>query len=78
MNIAAYTADQIEAHTQRIKHCSSCRAEIVWFRTAAGNWMPVNAETVTPADILLDLPRHISHFATCPNSRQHRKGRIST
>lgn len=69
----AYTRDELDAHQQRIKRCSSCRAPIVWFKTAKGNNMPVNAETVSPIDVVLDLPRHISHFATCPNSKKHRK-----
>ena len=64
---------ELAVHRRRIKQCTSCKAEIVWLRTSAGNWMPVNAETVTPADTLLDLPRHISHFATCPNSDKHRR-----
>ena len=68
-----YTASDIAAHAQRTRACSSCGAPIVWFKTAAGNWMPVNAETVTPADALLDLPRHISHFATCKNADKHRR-----
>jgi hypothetical protein len=44
------------------RECRSCRAEIFWILTAAGKRMPVN-------------PDGVSHFATCPNADQHRKGR---
>lgn len=58
-------------------HCRSCQALIVWFRTAAGKRMPVNAETTRPQDAAhqLDLKRHTSHFATRPNANEHRKPR---
>jgi hypothetical protein len=62
-----------EAHERRIVRCSSCRAKIIWFKTEAGNNMPVDADTVEPEDEELDLTRHKSHFATCPNANQHRK-----
>jgi len=39
------------------------------------NDMPVDADTVEPEDDELDLPRHVSHFSTCPNADQHRKSR---
>ena len=57
--------------------CRSCRKLIVWFRTAAGKRMPVDAETTKPTDRAeqLDLTRHISHFSTCPNADQHRRPR---
>ena len=64
-----------EAHERRITRCRSCRARIVWFTTAAGKKMPVDADTVEADDEELDLSRHVSHFATCPNSAQHRKPR---
>jgi hypothetical protein len=59
------------------KPCSSCGALVVWFTTAAGKRMPVNAETTQPTDAAhqLDLKRHKSHFATCPNANQHRRSR---
>jgi hypothetical protein len=55
--------------------CGSCNAWIVWFKTAAGKRMPVNAETTKPMDAehQLDLKRHISHFATCPYAKGHRR-----
>lgn len=57
--------------------CGSCGALIVWFKTAAGKRMPVNAGTTKPSDAAhqLDLKRHTSHFATCPNANDHRKAR---
>ncbi len=64
-----------EAHERRITRCRSCRAQIVWFETPRGKRMPVDAATVEPDDQELDLSRHVSHFATCPNSAQHRRSR---
>lgn len=57
--------------------CSSCGARIVWFRTASGERMPVDEITCEPTDAehQLDLKRHKSHFATCPNANQHRRPR---
>jgi hypothetical protein len=57
--------------------CRSCGAPIVWFRTKAGKRMPVDAATTKPTDAehQLDLTRHISHFATCPNADSHRRPR---
>lgn len=66
-------ADTTEAHERRIKRCSSCGAKIIWFKTEAGRWMPVDADTVEAEDTELDLSRHESHFAKCPNANQHRK-----
>jgi hypothetical protein len=62
-----------EEHERRITRCSSCRARIIWFKTAAGKNMPVDADSVNPEDQELELPRHIVHWSTCPNANQHRK-----
>jgi hypothetical protein len=62
-----------EEHERRIVRCSSCRAQIIWFKTGTGKNMPVDADTVEPEDEELDLARHKSHFATCPNANQHRR-----
>lgn len=67
--------DTTEAHERRIVRCSSCHAKIIWFKTEAGKNMPVDADTVEPEDDEYDPPRHISHFATCPNADQHRRSR---
>lgn len=64
-----------EAHERRIVRCRSCNASIIWFRTAAGKNMPVDSDTVQSGDALLDLSRHKSHFATCPNANAHRRPR---
>jgi hypothetical protein len=69
----SFEEDTTEAHERRIVRCSSCRAQIIWFKTEAGKNMPVDADTVEPEDEELDLTRHKSHFATCPNANQHRK-----
>lgn len=53
--------------------CTSCGAPIVFFTTATGRLMPVDAETVAVDDKHLDVTRHRSHFATCPNAATHRK-----
>lgn len=57
--------------------CRSCEALIVWFKTASGKRMPVDAATTKPTDAehQLDLKRHKSHFATCPNANDHRRER---
>jgi hypothetical protein len=70
-----FEADTTEAHERRITRCSSCNAKIIWFKTAAGKNMPVDADTVEPEDDELELPRHIVHWATCPNANRHRKRR---
>lgn len=67
--------DTNEVHERRIKRCKACHAKIIWFKTEAGKNMPVDADTVEPDDEELDLSRHSSHFATCPNADQFRKQR---
>lgn len=57
------------------KQCRSCNAPIVWFTTVSGKRTPIDADTVKPEDEVLDLKRHTSHFATCPNANQHRRAR---
>jgi hypothetical protein len=67
------TDETNEAHERRIVRCRSCRQTIIWFRTASGKNMPVDADTVKPDDDELDLSRHVSHFSTCPQANQHRR-----
>lgn len=55
--------------------CRSCQAEIVFLKTASGKLMPVDASSVRAGDATFDSKRHVSHFATCSNSAQHRKPR---
>lgn len=61
--------------TQRVTPCTSCSASIVFLRTSTGKVMPVDAATVLPEDDVFDPKRHKSHFASCPNSAQHRRPR---
>lgn len=65
--------DTTEAHERRIVRCSSCRARIIWLLTKNLKPMPVDADSVGPADTEFDHTRHMSHFATCPNAFKHRK-----
>ncbi len=67
--------DQELAHERRITRCRTCHAKIIWFKTEAGKNMPVDADTVEAEDDEYDPPRHVSHFATCPQSAQHRRAR---
>lgn len=46
-----------------LRACRSCGAGIFWIVTALGKKMPVNGVAKT------------SHFATCPNAKQHRRPR---
>jgi hypothetical protein len=62
-----------EAHERRIRRCSSCGARIVWLVTKNLKHIPVDADTVNPGDEKLELPRHISHFATCPDAKKFRR-----
>ena len=63
---------QIELHPNE-KKCRSCKAPIVWLRTAAGKTMPVNPDTVAEDCETYDAAAlHTSHFATCPNASRHR------
>jgi endogenous inhibitor of DNA gyrase (YacG/DUF329 family) len=57
--------------------CASCGARVVWFRTRKGKRMPVDEASTRPTDRAdqLDLTRHVSHFATCPNAAEHRRER---
>lgn len=42
--------------------CRGCGAAVAWIRTKAGRSMPVDADGT-------------SHFATCPQAAQFRRGR---
>ena len=71
-----------------IATCSSCKAKIIWAKSVNGKAMPMDAEPnrdrgtfrldgdraiYIKRDDVYDGPRYESHFATCPNSRKHRK-----
>lgn len=68
--------------------CGSCGAKIVWGKTKAGKSMPIDMFTLPESDkvmlidrwnrgdntpLIFNAEKHISHFATCPNAKQHRK-----
>jgi hypothetical protein len=48
---------------------------MIFLRATSGKAVPVNADTVLPEDTELELPRHVSHFSTCPQAGQHRRSR---
>lgn len=64
--------------TNTAKPCGSCRAPVVWLKTAAGKSMPCDAATVGAEDRQYDHAKHTSHFATCPNAAKHRKPKAQT
>lgn len=58
--------------------CKSCKAPIIWAKTAAGKAMPLDSASVLVAEIhdgqIVRMVRgHVSHFATCANANQHRR-----
>lgn len=69
--------------------CRSCQAPIRWKLTEAGKRMPIDRDPVPDGNVVLldgdrvhvlhadevadDVPRYVSHFATCPNARGHRR-----
>lgn len=69
--------------------CKSCGAPIRWAKTPSGSSVPLDAEPVASGNVALRSdgiaiylkagePRpagatFVSHFATCPDAKQHRK-----
>lgn len=61
--------------------CSTCDAEILWVQMETGGRMPVDAKAQKV--VIIDEPSrrgrvvsaHVSHFVTCPDADQHRRGR---
>lgn len=67
--------------------CRSCQAEIRWVKTTTGKQMPVDLRPVSDGNVAIvngiaelvapftggDEPRYVSHFATCPHAREHRR-----
>lgn len=45
--------------------CRSCGVDVIWVKTPAGKWMPVD-----PAE---EGDEFVSHFATCPDAAGWRK-----
>lgn len=58
--------------------CKSYGAPIEWIKTPAGKNHPIDAESerrwIYRKGMWLFRPTYTSHFATCPNADQHRKG----
>lgn len=68
--------------------CRSCGAPIQWAKTPSGKMMPVNRAQATDGNLnvirtsdgLTVQPAEkgtgnaVSHYATCPNATQHRRG----
>jgi hypothetical protein len=73
----------------RDAHCSSCGARITWATTENGKKIPIDAQKDLTGNIQLELRdgvltaivgkngtgHYVSHFATCPNAKSHRKPR---
>ena len=60
--------------------CKSCGAPIVWGRTEAGKYMPLDEKEVMYWKLdnfgrLSTDKGRTSHFATCPQANRHRKPR---
>ena len=67
--------------------CSSCRCSVFWVVMAkTGKRMPVNVVPAANGTIVIGADglgyvdtnpgraKFLSHFATCPNAQQHRRG----
>lgn len=63
--------------------CRSCKARIVWYRTVGGKMMPFDGapaltnvrrdQTSVDAPWVGEAPRHLVHWATCPDADSFRK-----
>lgn len=74
-----------------MSRCRSCDAPIRWARTEAGKSMPLDPNPVPDGNVVLldddrvhvlhadesadGAPTYVSHFATCPKAKDHRRGR---
>lgn len=58
-------------HGEQPTTCKSCGAPIVWTRTAAGKPIPLDLARVRGEG---EQREALTHFATCPEGRQWRKG----
>lgn len=75
----------------RVVACRSCNAPVRWVSTALGKRMPIDAVPTDAGTIVVDAgvatvvapedlfdtrqPRYTSHFATCPQAAEWRKGK---
>lgn len=68
--------------------CKSCGAKIIWIQTRRNKWIPVDYEPVfakggeknvfrNDGKMYRSAPEgaevYITHFATCPNAKEHRR-----
>jgi hypothetical protein len=72
-----------------MSQCRSCKAELLWCKTLTGKNIPVDLVPVPGGNIEIqvvkgkqvvvvhesnpDITRYVSHFATCPNAKEHRR-----
>lgn len=72
-------------------NCSSCHAPVRWETTVRGKPIPLDPTPVAGAHLFIredgkvaddrtypaldDEPRYETHFVTCPNASEHRRGR---
>jgi hypothetical protein len=59
--------------------CRSCGARIQWVEMESGSRMPLDVNSQRMVVVGDDGKGHVlaaftSHFATCPNASEHRKG----
>jgi len=73
----SFEPETTEAHERRIVRCRepTCNARIIFLHTAAGNPIPVDADTVEPEDQQYEPGKHEPHFATCKTPARFRKPR---
>lgn len=61
------------------KTCSSCGAPIIWAESKAGKPTPLDAKPesrfIFIEGVAQQIMTYTSHFATCPNADQHRRGK---
>ena len=63
--------------THVVKKCRSCEAPIIFLKTQAGKWMPVDADSVDQTiECTYDGKVHSSHFDTCGNAAAHRQKKV--
>lgn len=67
--------------------CKSCSAKIIWATTEKGSAIPIDGQKDLTGNIKLEARNgvltavvgangsghYVSHFATCPNAKSHRK-----
>jgi len=55
--------------------CKSCKAKIFFIETSKGKQMPIDADPDEKGNIEIDGLKYRSHFATCPQAKEWRKGK---